>query len=61
MAQSKASVDQRNMCKITGEVVEKIQPGSSVKLLISFPDVDHPIYGKATGLNGEIYLALPHG
>jgi len=38
-----------------------VEGGTYLKLKYSFPDVDHPIYGKASGLEGELPFILPHG
>lgn len=38
-----------------------IEVGSRVFLNFNMGDFDHPIYGKATGLGGNIDVLLPHG
>ena len=41
--------------------VEEIPTGSPLKLEVEFPNIDHPIYGKISGMRKEIQMVLPKG
>ena len=38
-----------------------IDPGTPIEVAFKYPDVDHALYGKASGLNGAVRLFLPQG
>jgi hypothetical protein len=47
--------------RLTLTTSDKAAIGSGLKLKYAFDDVDHPIYGKASNLEGELPFFIVNG
>ena len=47
--------------KLTANNDDEIPHGSPIKLEVLYPDIEHPIYGKLTGVRKDVQMVLPKG